>query len=88
MVEGDSAHPTARRVPILRRRKCAAGRPQDRVDVTRLETTRDKERRRERRAPVQQDSIAFFNPLGRDYRLHRHPKLHRTTLCVSGPRNQ
>jgi hypothetical protein len=25
--------------------------------------------------------------LRRKHRLHRHPKLHRTTLCVSSPRN-
>ena len=35
-----------------------------------------------------QDSIAFFDQLRGDHHLHRHPKLHRTTLCVSGPRNQ
>ena len=23
-----------------------------------------------------------------NYHLHRHPKVHRTTLCVTGPRNQ
>ena len=33
------------------------------------------------------DSIAFFEQLRSDHRLHRHPKLHRTTLCVTGPRN-
>ena len=36
--------------------------------------------------------IAHAQRLRRDrlrsnHRLHRHPKLHRTTLCVSGPRN-
>jgi hypothetical protein len=33
-----------------------------------------------------QDSIAFFDQLRRNHHLHRHPKFHRTTLCVSGPR--
>ena len=42
--------------------------------------------------------IASFGDAGRspssprrlrgDHRLHRHPKFHRTTLCVAGPRNQ
>jgi hypothetical protein len=35
-----------------------------------------------------QDSIAFFDQLRSNHHLHRHPKLHRTTLCVTGPRNQ
>jgi hypothetical protein len=39
-------------------------------------------------SPVQQDSIAFFDQLRTNHRLHRYPKLHRTTLCVTGPRNQ
>jgi hypothetical protein len=56
--------------------------------VTRLETMCDEERCQKRPAPVQHDSIAFFEHLRRDHRLHRYPKLHRTTLCVSGPRNQ
>ncbi len=34
------------------------------------------------------DSIAFFEQLRSDHHSHRHPKLHRTTLCVTGPRNQ
>jgi hypothetical protein len=68
--------------------KRAAGSPQDLVDVTRLETMRDKKRRRKRPAPVQQDSIAFFDQLRSNHHLHRHPKLDRTTLCVKGPGNQ
>jgi len=35
-----------------------------------------------------QDSIAFFDQLRSNHHLHRHPELYRTTLCVSGPRNQ
>ena len=31
------------------------------------------------------DYIAFFDQLRSDQGLHRHPKLHRTTLCVTGP---
>ncbi len=30
---------------------------------------------------------AIFKRLRSNHRLHRHSKLHRTTLCVSGPRN-
>jgi hypothetical protein len=33
------------------------------------------------------DSIAFFEQLRSDHHLHRHPKFHGTTLCVTGPRN-
>ena len=31
------------------------------------------------------NSIAFFEQLRSDHRSHRHPKLHRTTLCVRAP---
>jgi hypothetical protein len=30
---------------------------------------------------------AFLESLRRNQYLHRHPEIHRTTLCVSGPRN-
>jgi len=36
---------------------------------------------------VQRDSIAFLDQLRSNHRLHRHPELHRTTLCVTGARN-
>jgi hypothetical protein len=29
-----------------------------------------------------------FDQLRSNHHRHRHPKLHRTTLCVTGPRNQ
>ena len=35
-----------------------------------------------------QDPIAFFDQLRSNHHLQRHAKFHRTTLCVTGPRNQ
>jgi len=34
------------------------------------------------------DSIVFFDQLRSDHRLHRHPKVHGTTLCVTAPPNR
>jgi hypothetical protein len=40
-------------------------------------------------ADVNDDGVLFASASSRsNHHLHRHAKLHSTTLCVTGPRNQ